>query len=326
MNRPPRPNCLDWADRKVLVTGANGFIGPWLIRALTARGAKVYALFRVGSKSAAKDFGTCVQVIQGDITDLTMLSKLMRDQQIDLVYHLAAINTNTGSSISPYDIFETNTRGTYTVLEACRRSNRPVHAVISSSKEVEDCFRAGNGRKHHPYMASKAAAELITKTYCDSAGVVAAVVRLDNIYGGGDFNWKRLVPEMMRVILRGETPVIRSNGLLQRDYVYVEDAVAAFLAIGERLHKAEVQGQLFRVTTGIGTSVLEMVKLMALTAGLPDLRPQILNEKAEERVDTFYTPELEKEVLGWSSQTSLADGLKRTCQWYQDYFRKNNQL
>jgi CDP-glucose 4,6-dehydratase len=263
-------------------------------------------------------------VVEGEITNLDLISKLISAAQIDLVYHLAAINTNTGSSISPYEIFETNTRGTYTLLEACRRSNRPVHAVISSSKEVEDCFRPGNGRKHHSYMASKASAELITKTYFDTAGVAAAVVRLDNIYGGGDFNWNRLVPGMMRVILQGETPVIRSNGLLQRDYVYVEDAVAAFLAIGERLNQPEVQGQLFRVTTGIGTSVLEMVRQISITAAKPDLKPQVLNEKTEERIDVFYTPELERKVLGWSSQISLPEGLARTCQWYRDYFQKNS--
>ncbi len=321
MNRPPWPDCLEWANRKVLVTGANGFIGPWLIRALTARGASVYALVRDGSKSVEKDFGAGVKVVHGDITNLELISRLIRDTEIDLVYHLAAINTNTGSSISPYDIFETNTRGTYTLLEACRRSERPVHAVIASSKEVEDCFRPGNGRKHHSYMASKASAELIAKTYFDTAGIAAAVVRLDNIYGGGDFNWNRLVPGMMRVILHGETPIIRSNGLLQRDYVYVEDAVAAFLAIGVRLNNPAVAGQLFRVTTGIGTSVLEMVRQISITAGKPDLKPQVLNEKTEERVDMVYTPEREREVLGWSSQISLTEGLARTWQWYERYFR-----
>jgi CDP-glucose 4,6-dehydratase len=306
----------------VLVTGANGFIGRWLVRVLVARGANVHVLVRAGSVTVENKFGEGVKVLQGDVTNLDLVSRLMRDSKIDIVYHLAAINTNTGSSISPYEIFESNTRGTYTILEACRRMSRPVQAVISSSKEVEDCFRPGTGRKHHPYMASKAAAELIARTYFDTAGVATAVVRLDNIYGGEDFNWNRLVPGMMRVILQGEIPVIRSNGLVQRDYVYVEDAVAAFLAIGERLNNPEVQGQLFRVVTGTGTSVLEMVKQIALTAGRPDLKPQILNEKTEERVDTFYTPELERKVLGWSSKTSLPEGLSRTCKWYRDYFRK----
>jgi CDP-glucose 4,6-dehydratase len=310
----------------VLVTGANGFIGPWLIRALAARGTSVHGLIRKVSNSAEKDFGADVQVAQGDITNLEFISQLLRNARIDLVYHLAAINTNTGSSISPYDIFETNTRGTYTILEACRRSDRPVHAVISSSKEVEDCFCPGNGRKHHSYMASKASAELIAKTYFETAGVAAAVIRLDNIYGGGDFNWNRLVPGMMRVILQGQTPVIRSNGLLQRDYVYVEDAVAAFLAVGERLNSPAVQGQLFRVTTGTGTSVLEMVRQIALTAGRPDLKPQVLNEKTEERADIFHPPEREKKILGWSRQISLQEGLARTCQWYFDYFQKNSSV
>lgn len=138
----------------------------------------------------------------------------MCDSKIDTVYHLAAINTNTGSTISPYDIFETNLRGTYTILEACQRMSYPIRAVISSSKEVEACFRPGTGRKHHPYLVSKAAAELIARTYFDTTGVAAAVVGPDNIYGGGDFNWNQLVPGMMRVVLHGELPVIRSNGLL----------------------------------------------------------------------------------------------------------------
>lgn len=306
----------------MLVTGANGFIGRWLIRALATRGANVYALTHANNTETKNSFGNYVKVVSGDVTNLEWITQLLRDSQIDVVFHLAAINTNTGSSISPYDIFECNTRGTYTILEACRNSNRPVCAIIASSKEVEDCFRPGNGRKHHPYMASKAAAELITRTYCDTAGLAAAMVRLDNIYGGGDFNWNRLVPGMMRVILQGDIPVIRSNGLLQRDYVYVEDAVAAFLAIGERLHRPEVRGQLFRATTGIGTSVLDMVNQIARMAGRPDLKPQVLNEKTTERVDTFYAPEKERKVLDWASQTSLADGLKQTCEWYQNYFRK----
>lgn len=322
MSSPTRQNNFDWANRRVLVTGANGFIGRWLVHALIARGANVLVLVRKDKKQ----FSGSIKVISGDVSNLKLVITLLRDFEIDIVFHLAAINTNTGSSISPYEIFECNTRGTYTILEAVRRSGRGIRTVIASSKEVEDCFCAGNGRKHHPYMASKAAAELITKTYYDSAGVAAAAVRLDNIYGGGDFNWKRLVPEMMRVVLRGETPVIRSNGLLQRDYVYVEDAVSAFLAISERLHLPKVQGQLFRVTTGTGTSVLDMVKHIITTASRPDLKPHILNEKSEARVDTFYTPELERKVLGWASQTPLTEGLKKTFVWYQNYFREKNDF
>jgi CDP-glucose 4,6-dehydratase len=323
LNRAPRQDDFDWATRRVLVTGANGFIGRWLVPALIARGATVLALVNVKNKPDEKQFGDAVQVVQGEVTNIELISSLLRDSQIDTVYNLAAINTNTGSSISPYDIFETNTRGAYTVLEACRKMSAPVRAIVFSSKEVEDCFRPDSGRRHHPYMASKAAAEMIARAYFDAAGISTAVVRLENIYGGGDLNWNRLVPGMMRVILRGETPVIRSNGLLQRDYVYVEDLVAACLAIGERLDYPEVRGQLFRIATGRGTTVREMVKQIALAAGRPDLEPKVLNEKTEERIDTLYTPELEREILGWSAKASLPEGLSRACRWYQDFLPKN---
>jgi CDP-glucose 4,6-dehydratase len=309
----------------VLVTGANGFIGHWLVQALADRGDLVHALVRARNGPIKKPFPEGTKVVTGEVTDLDAVSRLLSDSNIDTVFHLAAINTNIGSSVSPYDVLEANTRGAYTILEACRRMSHPVGAVISSSKEAEDCFRPANGRKHHPYMASKAANELFARAYFETAGVAVAVVRLANIYGGGDLNWNRLVPGAIRAVLQGKNPVIRSDGLLQRDYVYVSDAVDAFIAVSERLHHSDVQGQLLRVTTGIGTSVLEMVKEIAKIAGRPDLKPQIINEKTEERVDTFYMPEYERKVLGWSSQTSLAEGLTHTYQWYHEYFQ-NKQV
>jgi CDP-glucose 4,6-dehydratase len=323
---PPRQFRFDWTTRRVLVTGADGFVGRWLVPALAARGAFVCALLwsNVNNEHRLRAQEAIVEIAQGDVKNLDFISALMCNSKIDTVYHLAAINTNTGSTISPYDIFETNIRGTYTVLEACRRMSQPVRAVVSSSKEVEDCFRTGTARKFHPYMASKASAELISKTYLDTASIPTVVVRPDNLYGGGDLNWNRLIPGAMREILHGKSPVIRSNGLLQRDYVYVEDAVAAYLAIGERLDDPEVRGQLFRIATGTGTSVLDVVKQIASVAGRPDLKPQVLNETSEERIDSFYVPELERVVLGWSSRISLREGLSRTCEWYKDYFRKQN--
>ena len=309
----------------MLVTGADGFVGHWLVRGLAARGAHVCALVWSGVQNEKKVLRRIrmpgVEVSSGDITDLSFLSKLIAHPQIDTVYHLAAININTGSSVSPYDVFETNIRGVYTVLEACRTASHPVRVVVSSSKEVEHCFLPVATRKHHPYMTSKAAAELVAKAYNDTFNVPVVLVRSDNLYGGADFNWARLVPGNIRAILHGEAPVIRSNGLLQRDYVYIEDAVAAYLAIGERLDNPEVRGQLFRVATGTGTSVLDMVKKIASALGLPDMAPRVLNENAEERVDTFYTPEFERTVLDWKAQCTLQEGLSRTCQWYRNFFK-----
>jgi CDP-glucose 4,6-dehydratase len=317
---------IEWTSRRVLVTGADGFVGHWLVRALTARGAHVCGLVWSGggNNERARDRiqGPGVEVAGGDITDLAYISNLITNSVIDTVYHLAAINTNTGSNVSPYEVFETNIRGVYTVLEACRIAPHQVRAVVSSSREVEDCFLPVATRKHHPYMTSKAAAELAARAYSDTFGVPVALVRSDNLYGGGDFNWSRLVPGTMRAILQGKIPVIRSNGLSRHDYVYIEDAVAAYLAIGERLDSPAVNGGLFRVATGSGTSVLEMVKQIARVAGLPDLEPHVLNQKTEERVDTLYVPELERIVLGWNIQYSLEDGLSRTYRWYRDFLRE----
>ena len=326
MKQPPQ--LLKWTSRRVLVTGADGFVGYWLANALAARGAQTFALIGPDSSSNEKfrRRKTGIKVVQGNITDLNFVSRLIADSAIEIVYHLAAINTNTGTDRSPYEIFETNIRGVYTILEACRTAPKPACAVVASSKEVEDCFLPGTNRKHHPYMTSKAAAELVTHAYGDTFGLPMALVRSDNIYGGGDFNWFRLVPGTIRLILRGETPVIRSNGLLQRDYVYVEDAVAAYLAIGERLDDTAVKGKLFRVATGLRTSVLDMVKQIACAVGRSDLNPQIMNEKTEERIDAFYTPEFEQTALGWKSRYSLEEGLSRTCEWYRNFFREDASL
>lgn len=318
-----QPQLFKWSSRRVLVTGADGFVGHWLANALAARGAQTFALIGPDSSSNEKfrRRKTSIKVVQGNITDLNFISRLIADSAIEIVYHLAAINTNTGSDLSPHEIFETNIRGVYTILEACRTAPKPARVVVASSKEVEDCFLPGVNRSQHPYMTSKAAAELVTRAYGDTFGLLVALVRSDNIYGGGDFNWSRLVPGTIRAILHGETPVIRSSGLLQRDYVYVEDAVAAYMAIGARLDNPAVKGQLFRVATGLGTSVLDMVKQIARAAGLPEIEPRVLNEKSEERVDTFYAPEFEQAALGWKSQYSLAEGLSHTCQWYRAFFK-----
>ena len=329
MNQPPQPPG-EWPSRRVLVTGADGFVGRWLVQSLTAGGAHVCALLKSDSTSnetfRRRIRETGGEIAVGNITDLGFVSRLIAGSKIDTVFHLAAINTNTGSDLSPHEIFEANIRGVYTVLEACRTAPQPALAVVASSKEVEDCFSPGANRLHHPYMTSKAAAELVTRAYGDTFGLPVAIVRSDNIYGGGDFNWSRLVPGTIRAILHGETPVIRGNGQLQRDYVYIEDAVAAYLSVGARLDDPAVKGKLFRVATGIGTSVLDMVKQIACAVGLPDIEPRVLNEKSEERVDDFHASKPEQTVPGWKSRFPLTEGLSRACQWYRAFFEEEARM
>jgi CDP-glucose 4,6-dehydratase len=330
LNTAAQKPISDWKTRRVLVTGADGFVGRWLVNALAERKARVWALVwssvKQGKNAAFLKVPPGLETIRGDITDLGQMSRLIAESAIDTVYHLAASNINTGSKVSPYNVFETNVRGVYTVLEACRLAPQAVSAIVSSSKEVEDCFNPTARRKHHPYMTSKAAAELLSRAYTDTFDVPVALIRSDNLYGGGDFNWARLVPGTMRSVFRGEVPIIRSNGLFQRDYVYIEDAIAAYLAVGERLEDPAVKGQLFRIATGVGTSVLEIVQHIVRAAGLSQMEPRILNEKSEERVDSFYSPVIERKVLGWSAQSTLEEGLRRTCDWYRNFFKSEPGL
>ena len=310
----------------MLVTGAGGFVGKWLVQELAARGAMVHALLRAPTSNqndSTPAFGPKVHLVHDSVTDLPSLSQLVAGAKIEVIFHLAASNVNKGSEISPYDVYESNTRGVYTVLEAARRAPQAVRAIVASSKEVEDCFAADNPRKFHPYMTSKASAELITRAYADTYGLAAAVLRSQNIYGGGDFNPVRLIPNTIQAVLRGETPVIRGDGKTCRDYLYVEDAVAAFLALGSRLDDPALHGKLFRIATGASTSVLDVVKEIMRAAKLQDTNPRVLGEKCDSRVDVPYDPKFERATLGWRAQFTLAEGLQKTWSWYRDHAAKS---
>jgi CDP-glucose 4,6-dehydratase len=317
----------DWKSLRVLVTGADGFVGGWLVRVLASAGAQVTGL--CWSAQQGKPPFTSerkVEVISGDITDLRSMRDLVEESRVDVIYHLAASNINTGAGISPYQVFETNVRGVYTLLEAARIASRHPGIVVASSKEVEDCFSPNPGRKRHPYMTSKASAELLTQAYHDTFGVSAAIVRSDNLYGGGDMNWARLIPSTIRSVLSGDAPIIRSNGLYKRDYVYIEDAIDAYMRIGARIQDPEVRGHLFRLAAGSPHTVLDTVETIIKLSGNQGMRPQVLNEKSDERVDTIYVPKRERASLGWQPRTGFEAGLSATVSWYKKYFSKTGDV
>lgn len=254
--------------------------------------------------------------VSGDVTDVDSLIALINKDAIDTVFHLAATNINTGAGISPYDVYEANLRGTYALLEACRRAIKPPAFILSSSREVDDCWVTESSRRFHPYMTSKASAELCVRAFDDTYGMSCAIVRLDNVYGGGDTNWRRLIPGTIKSVLMNETPVIRSDGLLKRDYVYIDDAVDAFLTVAHDIEKSRNHGRIFRVGSGVGTNARHIVELVLHAASRNDLGVKILGETVSERVDAITGPGKELTALGWHSRVSVASGIGLAFEWY----------
>ena len=316
-------NVFDWATRRVLVTGANGFVGRWLTRALVARGAAVTAVVRRDlAPPQAEEAIRGVAVAVGNVADADFIGRTIRDSGIDTVFHLAAVNVNRGSTIEPQAYFDAHLHGACSVLEACRRGGGTIRAVLASSREVEDCLLPEPSRRMHPYMASKASAELIARAYHDSFETPVVVLRSQNIYGGGDTNWDRLIPGSVRSLLHGEQPVIRGTGRMLLDFVHVDDAVTAYLKAAEAAARSQVRGQVFRIATGFATEILEVVRMLARLCGRADVQPVVLGGRKDDRVDALYIPDREREILHWSSSTDLSEGLASTVAWYAAHFRK----
>ena len=324
-----------WDGRRVLITGAAGFVGSWLTDTLADSGAHVRAL--VGPAIGAFQRGALnragVEIVEGSVEDAAGIERLVRSAAVDSVFHLAAVNVNVGTSVSPFAIFETNIRGTYSVLEACRLNPRVERVVVASSAEADDRAGLGQGgaaapsrRKRHPYQVSKISAELVAQAYSDTSGVPVAIARCDNIYGGRDLNWSRLIPGTIRSLLNDRAPVLRSDGSLERDYVYVEDMVRAYLALAARLDDPAVRGGMFHFATGASASVLSVVTRLSELVGRPDLKPVVLNESAGERVNEPRSTERERATLGWESRVDLTRGLTLTVDWYRRHVGRGSAV
>lgn len=314
----------------MFITGAAGFVGSWLSEELCRQGARVTALVWPGDDEAhwrpLLDFDG-VEAVKGYVEDAAGLTRILRDANADTVFHLAAINVNIGTTVSPLAIFETNVRGTWSMLEACRLIPTIGRVVIASSREAEEVRSTrlpeapqGPRRKRHPYQASKMSAELVAQAYSDTYDMPIAISRSDNVYGGRDLNWNRLIPGTVRSILSGEAPTLRSDGTLTRDYVYIKDMVNAYLNLAARAADPGVRGETFHFATGTGTSVLEIVTHLCELTGRSDLKPVILDQAIGERVNEERSTRREHDLLGWTSCVDIRDGLRSTVEWYRKYF------
>lgn len=318
-----------WLDRPTFVTGGTGLVGSWLVRRLVDAGADVICLVRDWvPQSELVRTGTLeqVKVVRGDIRDRNVLERVIGEFEIDTVLHLAAQTIVTIANRNPISTFESNIAGTWNVLEACRRSPKVKQIVVASSdKAYGDQDRLPYDENtplqgQHPYDVSKSCADLISNAYAVSYDLPVAITRCGNFFGGGDLNWNRIIPGTIRSVLRGQRPIIRSDGQSIRDYFYVEDGAAAYLLLAEQLAaRPDLKGQAFNFSNETQVTVSQIVKHI-LKLMNSSLEPDIRNEASNEIQHQTLSAQKARQMLNWSALFTLEDALRKTIAWYQEFF------
>jgi CDP-glucose 4,6-dehydratase len=313
----------------VFVTGATGLVGGWLIRRLVAAGADVVCLVRdwvPRSQLLGSAMRDSVTIVRGDVRDQPTLERAIGEYEIDTVMHLAAQTIVPIANRNPVSTFETNVGGTWALLEACRRSPTVRQVVLASSdKAYGHCDVLPYDEStpllgRFPYDVSKSCADLIAQSYALHFGLPVGVTRCGNFFGGGDLNWNRIVPGTIRSVLRGQRPIIRSDGRYIRDYFYIEDGAAAYMLLAEKLAAdRSLAGEAFNFSNEIQLSVLEMVERILQRMGT-DLRPEVKNEATNEIRHQYLSAAKARARLGWSPSFTLDEGLGRTIDWYRAHF------
>lgn len=317
-----------WRDRPTFVTGATGLVGAWLVRRLLDAGADVVCLVRdwvPGSELVRSGLIERCSVVRGDVSDQAVLERALGEYEIVTVMHLAAQTIVGIANRNPVSTFQSNVAGTWTMLEACRRSPRVGQIVVASSDKAygdqeklpydEDAPLQGR----HPYDVSKSCADLIAQSYATTYRLPVAVTRCGNFFGGGDLNWSRIVPGTIRSVLRGERPIIRSDGKYVRDYFYVEDGAAAYTHLAECLAaRPDLGGRAFNFSNEQSVTVLDLVERLLRILG-SDLRPDVRNETTHEIREQTLSAAKARQELNWRPLFSLDEGLRRTVAWYRDY-------
>ena len=312
-----------------MLTGATGLVGSWVLERLLALGADPVCLVRDRTPCARAATGGALDratVVFGDLTDHDLLVRTLNEYEVRTVVHLGAQTIVGIANRHPLSTFESNVRGTWNLLEACRIVGGLESIVVASSDKAyghADTLPYSESfplRGRHPYDVSKSCADLITASYWYTYGLPVTITRCGNFYGGGDLNFNRLVPGTIRSALRGHRPTVRSDGTMRRDYVYVEDAADAYLLLAERAAgDVAVHGEAFNFSNHEPVTVLEVVERILLACGRPDLRPEILGTATNEIPEQYLNAGKARQVLGWSPRVDLDEGLGRTVRWYRSF-------
>ncbi len=324
-----------WKDKHVFVTGATGLVGSWLIKRLLKEKAYVVALIRdwdPQSELIRSQEIYDISVVQGRLEDGSSIKRALVQHEVDTVIHLGA-QTIVGAALrDPLETFESNIRGTYLLLEACRECREKVQRIVIASSDkaygtsallpyTENMPLRGS----HPYDVSKSCTDLLSLSYFHTFHLPLVVARCGNIFGGGDLNWSRIVPGTIQSFINEESPVIRSDGTLTRDYLFVADAVDAYLKMAEKSGEKGVSGEAFNFGPNRPYSVLEIVAMIQKLMNVPHLQPNVLGIAKAEIAHQFLSSEKAKKILGWESHFSIEEGLQQTIEWYQRFFSKERK-
>jgi CDP-glucose 4,6-dehydratase len=319
-----------WSNRRALVTGATGLVGAWLVKALIAREAHVVAFIRDWDPQSELIRTGAVQqisVVNGALEDYAAVERAINEHEIETVFHLGA-QTIVGTALrNPFPTFEANIRGTYNLLDACRVHPELVKRIVvaSSDKAYGDTELLPYTEEmppigRHPYDVSKSCADLLARAYHETYRLPVAVTRCGNIYGGGDLNWSRIVPGTIRSLYQGDRPIIRSDGKFVRDYLYVQDAVQAYLRTAEELDQPVVRGEALNFAPDQPRTVIEVVETLCRLMKRDDLQPVILNQAKGEIRDQYLSSEKARRLLGWTCSYTFEQGLSETIDWYVRFF------
>jgi len=319
-----------WNDKNVFITGCTGFLGSYLAKELVNSGANVTGLVRDRIPRSNLYFGEeykKINFVYGVLEDEALLERAFGEYEIDTVFHVGAQAIVGVANRNPLATFETNVRGTWNVLEAARRSPLIKRVIVASSdkaygdQEVLPYHEDMPLKGRHPYDVSKSCADLISQAYHKTYGLPVCITRCGNLFGGGDLNFNRIIPQTIRSVLKNEPPVIRSDGTFIRDYFYVEDAVKAYMLLAEKMEELNLQGEAFNFSNEIQLTVLDLVN-MILNLMESDLKPVILNQGSNEIRHQYLSAQKAREVLDWAPAYTIEQGLKKTIEWYRNFFKE----
>lgn len=320
---------MNWANKNIFITGADGFIGAWLAKRFVEKKANVIILIRDIKREATYkllNLEKKLTQVQGDLTDLSLIGRVLNEYRIDSCFHLAAQALVQSANNSPSSTFESNIRGTWNILEACRNTKTIERIIVASSDKAYGCQKNLPYTEDSPlqglfpYDASKACADILARSYFVSYGLPVAVTRNANTYGGGDLNFSRIIPDAIRCIVQEKEFEIRSDGTPERDYMFVEDAIDGYIRLGEKIESKEVKGQAFNFGSGKPISVINLFQKIAKLCAKPKLKPKILGVAKNEIDRQYLAINKARKILHWEPRYTLESGLKQTIDWYKKYF------